>query len=112
MRFRTILTGKVYRKKEPTDYRLNNGTTGKSYKIIFDDYENTEDIKISEEAYNAVNNGDSCLFECEFNSDSERKELKIVRLLAVIKEDRAIEPKEIANIFCNSLAKSVKSSEK
>lgn len=103
MKATMILAGKVYRKKEPTDYRLNNGATGKSYKIIFDDFENTEDLKISEEAYNFVNDGDVCLFEAVFDTASERKELKIVRVLSFLKEAGKVNNKDIADAYCKSI---------
>ncbi len=87
MKMNMYVEMKVYRKQEPKAYKLDNGTQGNSYSCTCDDGVNVFDIKFSEEAYNAVYNGDICVFELQYTNAYGRQDLKVANLIKIINDE-------------------------
>lgn len=81
MKLNQLLIVKVYRKKEPTEYKLDNGRTGLSYRIIVDDYETTTELKVSEDCYNNLEAGKDYILTTVFDTEAVRKETKVTGIL-------------------------------
>lgn len=81
MKLNQLLIVKVYRKKEPTEYKLDNGRTGLSYRIIVDDYETTTELKVSEDCYNILEAGKDYILTTVFDTEAVRKETKVTGML-------------------------------
>lgn len=81
MELRQYFIAKVYRRKEPVPYQLDNGNKGVTYPVIIDNMEDTEVLKVTEDVYNRVQDGKHYLFLTSINTSYQRKEVRIVDIM-------------------------------
>lgn len=105
MKIQGIFVAMVYRKKEPTPFKLDNGAEGLSYKVIVDDFTSTAEIKVTEEVYNVVKPRELCLLGYEYDTEAalrgRRSEIKINKLYAVLDTDKELITDDIVRYCVN-----------